>query len=210
MARTLKFISAILISSGLIILLVVFGPLIKQEVIFHYNKLIGTSYYIYNNGQDPNGYLKDRGGIIPESTDFGIIIPKINANAQIFPNIDPFSEREFLPILKNGVAHAKNTSFPGHGGNIFLFAHSASSALEIQRYNAVFYLIEKLNQDDEIVIFYKEKPYYYYVFEKKIVSAGAVKYLEEENEEVLTLQTCYPPGTTLKRLIVRAKLKDGS
>jgi len=208
MARTLKFISAILISSGLIILLVVFGPLIKQEVIFQYNKLIGTSYYIYNNKQDHDNYLKERGGITPESTDFGIIIPKINANAQIFPNIDPFSEREFLPILKKGIAHAKNTSFPGQGGNIFLFAHSANSLLEVQQYNAVFYLIQKLDQNDQIVIFYKEKPYYYYVFEKGIVPSEAIKYLEGEDEEILTLSTCWPPGTTLKRLLVKAKPKN--
>ncbi len=121
MVRTLKLVSAILIASGLVILLVIFGPPIKQEIIFQYNKLIGTSYYIYNN-QDHDGYLKERGGIIPKSTDFGIIIPKINANVPIFANIDPFNEKEFLPILKEGIAHAKNTSFPGHGSNIFLFA----------------------------------------------------------------------------------------
>ncbi|MGI6278602.1 MAG: sortase [Patescibacteria group bacterium] len=211
MVRTLKLVSAILTASGLVILLVIFGPLIKQEIIFQYNKLIGTSYYIYNNNQDHDGYLKERGGIIPKSTDFGIIIPKINANVPIFANIDPFNEKEFLPILKEGIAHAKNTSFPGHGGNIFLFAHSATdNLLEIKQYNAVFYLIQKLDQNDEIVVFYKEKPYYYYVFEKRIVPAEAIKYLESADEEILTLQTCYPPGTTLKRLVVRAKPKNNS
>jgi LPXTG-site transpeptidase (sortase) family protein len=205
-AKTLKIISALLVFLGIVILLLVFGPLIKQEVIFQYNKLIGTTYYIYNN-QELGNRLEGKGSIIPKSTDFGIVIPKIDANASIFANIDPFNENEFLPILKKGVAHAKGTSFPGHGGNIFLFAHSASGILEIQQYNAVFYLVNKLEKDDQIIIYYKETPYYYYVFEKKIVSPGATSYLEKTEKEELTLQTCYPPGTTLKRLIIRAKLE---
>lgn len=199
-----NILSWLLITAGVVLLILVFGPLIKQEIIFQYNKLTKTYYYI-NPEESPE--IRGR-QIIPESTDFGIVIPKINANAPIFANIDPFKENEFLPILKKGIAHAKSTSFPGHGDNIYLFAHSASGILEIQQYNAIFYLIDKLEKDDQIVIYYKEKLYYYYVFEKKIVSPEAIKYLEETEEEILTLQTCYPPGTTLKRLVVRAKLKE--
>lgn len=209
MAKILKIISAFLIISGIAILLIIFGPLIKQEIIFQYNKLAGTTYYINSsNNQELNDHPKEEVNIIPKSTDFGIVIPKINANAPIFANIDPFKENEFLPILKKGIAHAKGTSFPGHGGNIFLFAHSASGILEVQQYNAIFYLITKLEKGDQIIIYYKETPYYYYVFEKKIVSPEAINYLGKTGQEELTLQTCYPPGTTMKRLVVRAKLES--
>jgi len=210
MAKTLKIISAFLIVLGITILLIIFGPLIRQEIIFQYNKLVGTAYYISSNRQEASDPPEDRVNIIPKSTDFGVIIPKINANAPIFANIDPFKENEFLPILKRGIAHAKGTSFPGHGGNIFLFAHSASGILETQQYNAVFYLLTKLEKGDPVIIYYKETPYYYYVFEKKIVSPEAIDYLKKTEQEELTLQTCYPPGTTIKRLIVRAKLEKGS
>ncbi|MDD3679403.1 MAG: sortase [Candidatus Shapirobacteria bacterium] len=204
--KLIKILSTVLIVLGTIILLVVFTPPTIEEIRFRYHQAIGTLYYVGKTDIENDGdiFIK-RQEIIPQDTDFGIVIPKINANAPIFANIDPFSEREFLPILRKGVAHAKNSSFPGHGSNIYLFAHSASGILSIKQYNAVFYLINKLEKNDEIVIYYKEKPYSYFVFEKKIVGFGAIKYLDKTNEEILTLQTCYPPGTTLQRLIVKAK-----
>lgn len=163
-------LSWLLIILGLSILVFVWGPLVQQEIIFQYNKATGSLYYTYNRENSDlgqNNSLEDRPSIVPKSTSFGIIIPKIGVNAPVFANINPFNEAEFLPILKKGIAHAKNTSFPGQGGNVYLFAHSANSALEIQRYNAVFYLVNKLEKGDQIVVYYKEKPHFYYVFEKK-------------------------------------------
>ena len=203
-ARTI--LSWLLIGGGITILLLVFGPLAKQEIIFQYHQATKKQYYYVEETANGKEEIPAKGQqIIPQSTDFGIVIPKINANAPIFANIDPFKESEFLPILKKGVAHAKNTSFPGQGENIYLFAHSASGPLQIKQYNAVFYLLPKLEQGNQIIIFYKEKPYYYYVFEKKIIGPEKINYLEKTGEEILTLQTCYPAGTTLKRLIIRAK-----
>jgi len=203
-ARTI--LSWLLIGGGITILLLVFGPLAKQEIIFQYHQATKKQYYYVEETANGKEEIPAKGQqIIPQSTDFGIVIPKINANAPIFANIDPFKESEFLPILKKGVAHAKNTSFPGQGENIYLFAHSASGPLQIKQYNAVFYLLPKLEQGNQIIIFYKEKPYYYYVFEKKIIGPEKINYLEKTGEEILTLQTCYSAGTTLKRLIIRAK-----
>jgi len=203
-ARTI--LSWLLIGGGITTLLLVFGPLAKQEIIFQYHQATKKQYYYVEETANGKEEIPAKGQqIIPQSTDFGIVIPKINANAPVFANVDPFKEGEFLPILKKGVAHAKNTSFPGQGENIYLFAHSASGPLQIKQYNAVFYLLSKLEQGDRIIIFYKEKPYSYYVFEKKIIGPEKINYLEKTGEEILTLQTCYPAGTTLKRLIIRAK-----
>jgi len=65
-----------------------------------------------------------------------------------------------------------------------------------------------LNKGDNIEIYYKEKKYDYIVNEVKVVDAADVKYLGKLGEwNTLTLQTCYPPGTTLKRLVVVADQK---
>ena len=122
--------------------------------------------------------------------------------------ISPFDSKGYLPVLKEGVAHAKGTGFPGGGRNIYLFAHSTDSFLNFRQYNAVFYLLGKLENGDEIDIFYKNSLFRYEVIEKKVVFPEAIHYLDSDEEEILTLQTCYPPGTTLKRLIVRAKKKE--
>jgi len=51
--------------------------------------------------------------LTPVDPEFNILIPKIGANARIFPNVDPSSPEIFLPILQEGVAHAAGTFFPG-------------------------------------------------------------------------------------------------
>jgi sortase A len=201
------FLSNLLILGGVAILLLIFGSPVFQEVRYQVSRLRRVEYRVLESKEEPIEKSKAI-LIVPESRDFGIVIPKINANARIFANIDPFNELEFLPVLKKGVAHAKETSFPGHGKNIYLFAHSTDAFYNVGRYNAVFYLIGKLKEGDEIDIYYKDRLFKYFVFEKKVVDPRATKYLEPGNEEILTLQTCYPPGTTLKRLVVRAKVSQ--
>jgi sortase A len=143
--------------------------------------------------------------ILPPNMDFSIVIPKIEASAPVVAAVDPYNEKEFLSALRNGVAHAKGTSYPGSEGNVYIFAHSTDAFYNVGRYNAVFYLIGKLEKGDEIDIYYKGQLYSYEVFDKKVVPPSAIEYLNKvKGEERLTLQTCYPPGTTINRLIVLA------
>ena len=147
-----------------------------------------------------------KNSIIPVSTDFGLVVEKINANAKIVENINPSDQKQYLEALKIGVAHAKGTALPGQDENIYLFSHSTDAPWNIIRYNAIFYLLRELNPGDRIIIFYKDRRYDYIVFDKKVVSPSDISYLTADySEEILTLQTCDPPGTLLYRLIVRAK-----
>src|SRR5438132_1027411 len=86
-------------------------------------------------------------------------------SGKIYPNVDPANPDAFLPILKQGVAHAKGTVFPGMQGNIYLFAHSADNWWDVGRYNAVFYLLKDLQKGDEVVIFFENVRYEYVVTE---------------------------------------------
>jgi sortase A len=79
--------------------------------------------------------------------------------------------------------------------------------LEATRYNSVFFLLSKLEKKDEIDIYYKGLKYKYQVEDLKTVDAKEVSYLSPASEvQTITLMTCWPPGTTLKRLLVIAKL----
>lgn len=141
----------------------------------------------------------------PVSAQFGIIIPKIGANAPIFPNVDAGNSEEYLNVLEKGVAHAAGTVFPGVAGNIYLFAHSTDAFWNVGRYNAIFYLLKELQNGDEVDLFYNGVRHVYRVVNQLIVDPSDVKYLTvASNHEQLTLQTCWPPGTTFKRLIVVA------
>lgn len=144
--------------------------------------------------------------IFPVSAQFGIVIPKIGANVPILPNVDAGKPEIYLPALQKGVAHAAGTVFPGVTGNIFLFAHSTDAFWNVGRYNAIFYLIKELNNGDEIDVFYNGIRHVYRVVNKLVVDPSEVRYLTQTTPyEQLTLQTCWPPGTTLKRLIILAR-----
>lgn len=142
----------------------------------------------------------------PEDPFFSIIIPKIGANARVLPNIDAADSVLYLTALKKGVAHTLGTAFPGEGGHLFLFAHSTDYFWNIGNYNAIFYLLDKLEVGDEINLFYHNQRFTYHMIGKRIVEPSQVEYITRKtNREFLTLQTCWPAGTTLKRLLVFAQ-----
>ena len=143
--------------------------------------------------------------LIPEDPEFSVVIPKIGANARIIPNVNTADERAYSEALKHGVAQAQGTAYPGEGGHIFLFAHSTDYWWNVSTYNAVFYLLGKLIKGDDINIYYKGERFVYRVVESKIVDPSEVEYITRKtNTEFVTLQTCWPLGTTFKRLLVFA------
>lgn len=201
----IRTVGNILIITALVILLFIFGPVIKEELGYRFNQWGGVKYSLDVNPEFPESGIRP---ISPVDREFAVVIPKIVVNAEIFPEIDSSNPQEFLPILKKGVAHAKGSAYPNKEGNVFLFAHSTDTFYNVGRYNAVFFLIGKLGKGDEIDIFYKEKRYKYEVIDKGVVEPEELGvYLKSITEEkTLTLQTGYPPGTTLKRLLVIARL----
>jgi LPXTG-site transpeptidase (sortase) family protein len=143
--------------------------------------------------------------VVPDRN-YSIYIPKIFAVSKVIPNVDAGNPKVYLPALKQGVAEAMNLAHPGQKGTTYLFAHSVGSRWDFARYNAVFYLLEKLEVGDRVEVVYQEKLFKYEVVEREILTASDVKYLVPQGlTEKLVLSTCYPPGTTWKRLVVVAK-----
>jgi sortase A len=94
---------------------------------------------------------------------------------------------------------------------MFLFAHSGADFFEAQRFNAVFYLLSKMEKGDVVYIFYKGKRLTYEVISQEKVNADQVEFMDaktDSQEKTLTLMTCWPAGTTLKRLMVIARQVD--
>ena len=133
-----------------------------------------------------------------------ITIPRINAQAPLIFNIDPWNETVYLSALKKGVAHAKGTSLPGEKGRGFIFAHSSGNPLEQINFNTVFLRLGELKIGDDIEIKREGKVYKYIVTQTKIVWPNEVEYLKESRIDGIIVQTCWPIGTALKRLLVFA------
>lgn len=142
--------------------------------------------------------------IIPIDPEFSLLIPKIKANSPVIKNVSATDPKIYQPALSRGVAHASGSATPDKIGNVFIFAHSATNWYQASDYNAVFYLLNKLKIGDNITLYYQNKPYTYSVSQKKIVLPDEVDYMKSSSQNQLTLMTCWPPGTTLKRLIIVA------
>lgn len=218
----LRLIGNFLVLSSLFMIGKTFYQPLREEIRYFIEQKTGKKYQVVekipNNDQPPadqssnnkGSLAKTIGGkkiefLVPVDPQFSIVVPKIAANARILANIDAADEKIYLPALQKGVAHAAGTTFPGEGGHIFLFAHSTDYFWNVGYYNAVFYLLSKLEKGDEVNLFYQGKRYVYRVVGKEIVDPSRVDFLtRKSNREFLTLQTCWPPGTTLKRLLVFA------
>lgn len=210
--KLIRSFGAGLIGFAIIGLLFAYGPILKQEILFRVEG--GQEMPIRSKFGDLIHFAEaDRVARIQSEAEnyqvdshFSVVIPKIDAAANVIANVDASKEEEYLEALKKGVAHAKGTYFPGQGRGIYLFSHSTDSPLNIAQYNAVFYLLRKLESGDRIIVYFADKRYVYEVEEIVITSKDDTSWLTKNyDSETLVLQTCDPPGTTWRRLLVIGK-----
>jgi LPXTG-site transpeptidase (sortase) family protein len=142
-----------------------------------------------------------------------LAIPRLGINAPIreTEGIDLTQawetiEKQIQKTLENGVAHFPGTADPGTRGNAFLTGHSSYYPWAPGRYKDIFAILPEIEIGDQIIIFYDQQKYVYEVSGKYEVSPKQVSVLEKTNDERLTLMTCIPVGTSLRRLIVTAHL----
>ncbi len=142
---------------------------------------------------------------VPTSEDNQLIIPKLNITVPVSWQIGP-SESAMLDALKNSVIQLSGTANPGEVGNVFIAGHSSSYWWDkSQHYPTVFANLARLTGDDKIVLHYKQHEYVYAVTGQKVVAPTDTSVLNATNTPTLSLMTCTPTGTALKRLVITAK-----
>ena len=205
-----------LIIAGVLFSFLSFGPFVQQEVWYWWR----STFFVDTTkiGAPPEFSIVEAKelelpslGVKPKSTDYGVIIEKIGVNVPVVANVNAADYDEYIAALSKGVAQARGTADPGSteadNNNVFLFAHSAINAIQARQYNSVFYLLRKLEKGDRITTFFKGKRYDYIVRIKEVVQATDIRYLTDPSKKpILTLQTCDPPGSSLRRLIITADL----
>lgn len=191
---------------GLAVLLFSYGQVWLPNVWYWFAQHNNETYSV-----DPDPIRQDQTHLItPVSTDFGLVIEKIDVNEKVAPQIDPFNPSIYLPALeKFGVAQAKGSVNPGEMGTTYLFAHSTVNIWEIGRYHAPFTLLDKVNIGDRIVTYYQGQRFDYKVTDRKVVSPQDVHYLSDTPDQpTLILQTCDPPGENTARLLIIAEMNQ--
>ncbi len=154
-------------------------------------------------GSEEDGYL------LPER----LVIPAINLEAPVVPtgqrtyNIQGNLYEQWLVPDKFAAGWNPSSSFPGEQGNMVLFGHHNVNG-------AVFANLYKVAVGDEVSVFSSGLEFRYQVDqvikvkEKNVSFAQMVengKWLDNTEDERLTLVTCWPPYSSTYRLIVVAK-----
>jgi len=99
--------------------------------------------------------------------------------------------------LRRAVGHIAGTALPGQPGNVGIAGHR----------DTFFRPLRNIQRDDVITLTTSKGEYRYRVVSTKVVSPDNVAVLDSDQDEVLTLVTCYPfyfVGPAPDRFIVRA------
>ncbi len=156
--------------------------------------------------------------IVVTPDDNRIEIPRIGRNLPlrnvadekvIYSKNPQDTEDAIQEALKGGVVRYPGTARPGERGNVFLTGHSSYYLWAPGEYKDAFALLTEVEIGDEIVVYYggkkgDQKRYVYKVTNIKEVQPDEVDVLKQTDDYRLTLMTCVPIGTNLRRLIVTA------
>ncbi len=119
-----------------------------------------------------------------------IQISAVGLSAMILEGID---ER----TLRRAVGHIPGTPLPGQPGNVALAGHR----------DTFFRALRNIREGDEVTMETLSGLYRYRVDSTKVVDPGETQVLNNSDDAILTLVTCYPfsfVGPAPKRFIVRA------
>ncbi len=158
----------------------------------------------YNNAKNwfptaKNGY--EDGSVDSQVSSYTISIPKLNIENAEVTTVDN--------NLKDHLVNYAGTAIPPNKGNAVIFGHSTLPQwFNPKDYTAIFATAHTLKIDDIIMAHVADVTYSYRIFSITIVDATDTSPLIQDfTDSYLTLVTCTPPGTTWKRLIIKAKLE---
>lgn len=119
-------------------------------------------------------------------------IPSIKLDAPVYEGTSDI-------LLKKGLGWYKESASPGEG-NTAIAGHR-------DIYGSWFKDLDKLNIGDEIILEFQQTEFLYRVESVFITEANDWSVILPHDENILTLTTCHPLGSSTHRLIVKAKQK---
>lgn len=110
--------------------------------------------------------------------------------------------------LKESLIHYPGTARAGDLGNAVVFGHSVlPQFFDPTNYISIFSTLHTLDKGDTIVLDDEGATYTYQIYDMYEVSPDDLTPLAQTyDDRRLTLITCTPPGTYLRRLILKARL----
>ena len=133
-------------------------------------------------------------------THYTLSIPKLKINEAVVT----IGGKE----LKESLIQYPGTALPGEYGNTVIFGHSVLPAFySPKEYKSIFSLIPALEKGEKIILAYDGMQFTYQVENYFEAKPEEIDVLEQHfDRQILSLVTCVPPGTYLRRGILRARL----
>lgn len=134
------------------------------------------------------------------SSSYFISIPKLEIENAIVSTIDTDLEKHLV--------HFPGTAVPPEKGSAAIFGHSTLPQLfDRTNYKTIFANIHELSLRDKIMVNSGNNLYMYDIFAIEVTDPEDTSYLTQNyDSSYLYIITCTPPGTTWKRLVVKARL----
>lgn len=180
-------------------------------VFLQYNRQLVASVqaYVSPGSIAPQNIVLDPTTDVQVDGDPRLIIPKINVDAPVIYGLESIAEGPVQEALDHGVVHYPipgANSVPGQVGNTAILGHSSNDVFNTGAYKFVFVQLDQLNEGDTFYAHYEGTRYTYSVTGKEVIEPTEVnKLILDTDKPMMTLITCTPPGTALKRLIVYAE-----
>tara|TARA_Y100000310_G_C20475860_1_gene712366 strand:+ start:100 stop:885 length:786 start_codon:yes stop_codon:yes gene_type:complete len=151
--------------------------------------------------------------------DYNLSIPSIDLEAPVLlPTRKYWNRREWNLLEKQmqvGLVHGSvaypHSVRPGERGTFFLAGHSSppNGFVAGSEYGNIFARVPELEIGDTISLSTDGEAVEYRVRSSEVVPASATEILlQQEDEKVLKIITCFPVGTTKDRMIVTAVLVE--
>jgi len=204
------FISAICFVAGIIFLGNAFFPILSYEIQSQgfSRKLLspiavqGDSDTIVDYSQARSWFVS--GYELPPNTSkithYTLSIPKVKVKDAV---VQVGGED-----LMKGLVQYPGTAMPGQFGNTVIFGHSVlPQFFNPKDYKTIFSLLPTLKEKDEVIVNYDGITYRYQVYKMTEVTPDDLSVLEQHyDNQTMSIITCVPPGTYLRRLVVQARL----
>lgn len=112
-------------------------------------------------------------------------------------------------IIDNHLVNYGGTAIPPDKGTAVIVGHSTLPQLfNPKNYRAIFATLYTLQIGDEIDIKVSDVNYKYKIFNITVVNPDDPSiFTQNFDDSYITLVTCTPPGTTWKRLLIKARLE---
>ncbi|HEX8973864.1 MAG TPA: sortase [Patescibacteria group bacterium] len=155
------------------------------------------------NGYDPDAPGDTKPQVFVHIDKIGVDAPMVWSQSM--------DDQKMLTDLEKGLSHFYKTAAPGQNGNAIISGHSSNYVWAKGDYNHVFKDLGNLQNGDLINVKTIQTNgraiyYQYKVTDKFITTADDQRVFADTQNPTLTLSTCWPIGTNLKRIIIKAEI----